>query len=148
VLNPAPVIPAVADLVALGPVLTPNRSECRDLAALLGADSPADGLVPAGARAVLARSHGPVVVTLGGDGAVILRADREPEPVPSQPVTVRDTTGAGDTFNGVLAARLAAGNELGDAVRVATAAAALSVGQVGARTGMPYPAAIEAMLAG
>lgn len=148
VLNPAPVIPAVADLVALGPVLTPNRSECRDLAALLGADSPADGVVPAGARAVLARSRGPVVVTLGGDGAVVLVPDREPEHVPPRPATVRDTTGAGDTFNGVLAARLAAGNALGTAVRVATAAASLSVGSVGARTGMPHADAIEAILAG
>jgi ribokinase len=147
VLNPAPVIPAVADLVALGPVLTPNRSECRDLASLLGADSPAEGVVPAGARAVLARTGAPVVVTLGGDGAVVLRPDREPEPVPARPAPVRDTTGAGDTFNGVLAARLSAGDELGLAVRVATAAAALSVGQVGARTGMPHAAAIEAMLA-
>jgi ribokinase len=148
VLNPAPVIPAVAHLVALGPVLTPNQSECRDLATLLGADSPAVGRVPAGARAVVARTGAPVVVTLGGDGAVILRGDREPELVPAPAVPVRDTTGAGDTFNGVLAARLAAGNDLGVAVRLAAAAAALSVGQVGARTGMPHADAIEAMLAG
>jgi ribokinase len=85
-------------------------------------------------------------LTLGGDGAVVLVAGREPEVVPSRPAPVRDTTGAGDTFNGVLAARLAAGNALDVAVRAATVAASLSVGSIGARTGMPRADAIEAAM--
>jgi ribokinase len=149
VLNPAPVIPVVAELLAHGPVLTPNSTECRDLAVLLGTDLTADAAdpsVPPGARAVAARTGAPVVVTLGGDGAVLLAPGAEPDPVPPRPVTVRDTTGAGDTFNGVLAARLASGVDLGTAVRLATTAASLSVGHVGARTGMPSAEAIDAAL--
>ena len=51
---------------------------------------------------------------------------------------MRDTTGAGDTFNGVLAAQLAAGAELLAAARAANVAAALSVGHAGRGVGMPY----------
>jgi ribokinase len=68
------------------------------------------------------------------------------EEISSHPVTVRDTTGAGDTFNGVLAARLAGGAGLGLAVRTATVAASLSVAHVGAREGMPALAAIDAAM--
>lgn len=148
-LNPAPVIPVVAELLAHHPILTPNRSECRDLAVLLGADTPAEGAelpVPAGALAVAARSAAPLVVTLGSDGAVVLAPGSAPDPVPAPRASVRDTTGAGDTFNGVLAARLGAGDDLGSAVRLATTAASLSVGHVGARAGMPRAEAIEAAL--
>lgn len=145
VLNPAPVIPVVAELLEHGPVLTPNSSECRDLAALLGEGAPGDGpdSAPRGAHAIAMRSGAPVVVTLGGDGAVVLVRGTEPLRIPPRPATVRDTTGAGDTFNGVLAARLAAGVDLGDAVRLATIAASLSVGHVGARTGMPRADTID-----
>jgi ribokinase len=68
--------------------------------------------------------------------------------VPAPTVSVRDTTGAGDTFNGVLAARLAAGDSLADAAPVAVMAAALSVTEVGARGGMPTAAAITAAMDG
>jgi ribokinase len=61
---------------------------------------------------------------------------------------VRDTTGAGDTFNGVLAAHLAAGADLVTAARAANAAAALSVAHTGARSGMPSAAAVAEALAG
>lgn len=151
VLNPAPVIPAVAGLLRHRPVLTPNSSESADLARLLDG-APADGEpaaddpVLASARTIVRCSRAPVVVTLGGDGVMLLTPDGEPERAPSREATVRDTTGAGDTFNGVLAARLAAGDELGAAVRVATVAASLSVAHVGARTGMPCTAAIIAAL--
>jgi ribokinase len=62
-------------------------------------------------------------------------------------VNAVDTTGAGDTFNGVLAARLAAGDQLAAAVAVAVVAAALSVTKPGARGGMPSAAEIDAAMA-
>ncbi len=58
-----------------------------------------------------------------------------------------DTTGAGDTFNGVLAAWLASGAELPEAVEAANAAASLAVGAPGARGGMPTRDSIEKLLA-
>jgi ribokinase len=144
VLNPAPVLPILVDLLHLGPILTPNESELRDLVELL---SEAGGVPPAEAAARIAtRTHSPVVVTQGGDGALVVEVDAPSRQVPAPPVDVRDTTGAGDTFNGVLAARLAAGDVLAAAVPIAIAAASLSVTAVGARGGMPTAAAIEAAL--
>jgi ribokinase len=143
VLNPAPVIPAVVELLGRGPVLTPNATEILDLAATLGFDSAEPR--KAAAR-VMERTGAPVVVTLGAEGALVLVPGSEPEHVPPRATTARDTTGAGDTFNGVLAARLAAGEELRAAARAAVAAASLSVAHVGARSGMPDAAAIDAAL--
>ena len=65
-----------------------------------------------------------VVVTLGGEGALVLRRGAEPEKVPGFSVQVVDTTAAGDTFCGVLAATLARGADSAAAVRRANAAAA------------------------
>jgi ribokinase len=57
-----------------------------------------------------------------------------------------DTVGAGDTFVGVLAADLAFGRGLDEAVRRAVVAAALSTTRQGARGGMPTSAELEAAL--
>ncbi len=142
VLNPAPVLPVVVELLGLGPIVTPNDSELRDLVALLdgaGGGSPADD-----AAQIVARSRQSVVVTQGGDGVLMIASDLSARRVPAPQVSVRDTTGAGDTFNGVLAHRLAAGDDLSAAVPIAVAAASLSVTQVGARAGMPTATEIEA----
>jgi ribokinase len=145
ILNPAPVLPGLAGLLVprpgrRGPLLTPNAGE---LAALAGPG-------PTGVRAVglAARTGGSVVVTLGGEGALVVGPGGSVEHLPPLPTTVRDTTGAGDTFNGVLAAHLAGGAALADAARAANAAAALSVREAGARAGMPTAAAVAGALAG
>jgi ribokinase len=143
VLNPAPVLPGLAGLLVprpglRGPLLTPNVGE---LAALTGPG-------PTGVRAVglAARTEAPVVVTLGGEGALVVEPGGMVEHLPPRPTTVCDTTGAGDTFNGVFAAQLAAGAGLLDAARAANVAAALSVAQVGARGGMPSAELIAASM--
>jgi ribokinase len=143
VLNPAPVLPGLAGLLVPrpglhGPLLTPNVGE---LAALTGPG-------PTGIRAVglAARTEAPVVVTLGGEGALVVEPGGMVEHLPPRPTTVCDTTGAGDTFNGVFAAQLAAGAGLLDAARAANVAAALSVAQVGARGGMPSAELIAASM--
>jgi ribokinase len=164
VLNPAPVIPVVAGLLRYGPLLTPNGGELADLADAAGlaaqgptsvqghARSPAanEALVRDGvleqARKLVARTGAAVVVTLGGDGVLAVAPDGTAEHLPPHPTVVHDTTGAGDTFNGVLVARLAVGDEFHCAVRVANVAAALSVAHAGARAGMPTAAAIVAAL--
>lgn len=138
IVNPAPAAD-LPDAVVAGAILTPNRTE---LAALTGAEDVTDGagrLLAAGARAV--------VVTLGADGCLVRDASGSRE-LPAIAVTpVVDTTGAGDTFSGVLAAWLASGADLHDAARAANAGAALSVRAAGARSGMPTRAEIEAALA-
>jgi ribokinase len=144
VLNPAPAVPVVVEVLRLGPIVTPNDSELRDLVALLGEGGGASAADDA--SMIVARSHRPVVVTQGGDGVLVVAGDLATQRVLAPPVDVRDTTGAGDTFNGVLAARLAAGDELAVAVPVAVVAASLSVARVGARGGMPTAAAIAAAM--
>lgn len=126
VFNPAPARPLRTSLD--GVVLTPNADEARELAGV--------GDVEAAARALAGRTGAPVLVTLGGEGALLLDAG-DAQRLPAPPVSVVDTTGAGDTVNGALAAELAAGRPFADAVRFALAAAGLSTTAAGARTGMP-----------
>jgi ribokinase len=144
VLNPAPVVPVVVELLGLGPIVTPNGSELRDLVAQLG-EASSESVVGDAAQ-IVTRSHQPVVVTQGGEGVLVLGIDLVARRVPAPPVDARDTTGAGDTFNGVLAARLANGDDLATAVPFAVAAASLSVTQVGARGGMPKASEIVAAM--
>jgi ribokinase len=126
ILNPAPARELGDDLE--GVILTPNADEARRLA---DHDD-----VEAAAKALAAKTGAPVLVTLGADGALLMR-DGAATRIPVPRVQVVDTTGAGDTVNGALAAELAAGRDLPDAVRFALAAAALSTQVAGAREGMP-----------
>jgi len=130
VLNPAPVLPELTDLLEHGPVLTPNAGELADLASAAGVpgDDPS-----ALATALAERTGAPVVVTLGRDGVLVVEPGREPVHLPAEPVTVVDTTGAGDAFNGTLAARLTAGDDVVTAARAANSAAARAVTTSGAR---------------
>lgn len=157
ILNTAPPIPVVVELLDLRPVLTPNARELDQLSRML-CQGPADasgsgaGSSLAGAEAhataLARRTRRPVVVTLGAAGALIATPDGLLNAIPAPPAAVVDTTGAGDTFSGILAARIAAGDELSDAVRAAVVAGAISVGGVGARGGMPWAAELEAALGG
>ena len=135
VLNPAPA--RASDGPVGGVVLTPNADEAR---ALAGEDD-----VEAAARALAARTAAPVLVTLGADGALLLDGN-DAQRLPAPRVAVVDTTGAGDTVNGALAAELAAGRPLAEAVRFALAAAALSTTAAGARTAMPRRDEVQASL--
>jgi ribokinase len=125
VLNPAPARDLPEELLALSPVLTPNRAEAR---ALTGEDAP-----EAAARALARRTQAPVVVTLGREGALLVEGDAL-ERVSAPSVRAVDTTGAGDAFNGVLAHELARGAALLDAVRTAVEVAAESTRAAGARS--------------
>lgn len=129
VVNPAPARALPEELRDSGIVLTPNEHEVLNL---VEASDP----VTAGDK-VSAWTQGPVVVTLGGQGAVICRAGEPPVHIPAPKVVVKDTTGAGDAFNGTLAGALAEGSELEAGVWRAVAAASLSVRGVGARGAIP-----------
>jgi ribokinase len=140
ILNPAPARALPAEVLALGPILTPNEHE---LIVAIGNDN-----TDAALDELVARNAGPVIVTQGPAGALLATAGQR-ERFPGFPApAVVDTTGAGDTFCGVLGAWLAAGAALGDAIRAANAAASLSVRAAGARDGMPVRAEIEALLSG
>ncbi|MEV4419967.1 ribokinase [Patulibacter sp. NPDC049589] len=138
VLNCAPPYPGLVELLSSGPILTPNQHELVLLDQLVAGYHGAPATDPAyPAVRLAARTGAPVVVTLGADGALVAHPDNEIERVPAPATAARDTTGAGDTFNGVLAAKLAGGTPLLQAVRTAVVAASMSVREPGARAGMP-----------
>jgi sugar/nucleoside kinase (ribokinase family) len=88
---------------------------------------------PARAAARLSRHVPLVVVTLGGDGALVARHGAVEARVPAVPAVVRDTTGAGDAFAGAFLAALLAGAGAREAAADGCRAGALAVSRVGAR---------------
>jgi ribokinase len=133
-LNPAPAVALPAELIALTTLLTPNEHELA--AALQTAGEPW--------AEVLRRMPGRIAMTHGKDGAYTSREDGELVHEAGFEVEAVDTTGAGDTFNGALAAFWHLG--AGQAMRRANAAGALSVTRAGAQGGMPTLAELEQFL--
>jgi ribokinase len=147
ILNPAPAQRCPHRLLALADLLVLNETE---LAFLLGEPSldlsSTEGVAAASAR-LRARPDQVVVTTLGARGCVAV-SGADVVAVPGLPVNVVDTTGAGDSFIGATAARLAAGDELEAALSYANAAAALTVQRPGAGPAMPTAAEMNRLLAG
>jgi sugar/nucleoside kinase (ribokinase family) len=84
------------------------------------------------ARALLAGLHrGNVLIRLGVSGCLIARPAEDVVHVPGVPVTIVDTTGAGDAHLGAFIAALAAGNDAQAAARRANVVAALTVSRRG-----------------
>lgn len=131
VLNPAPVQPIDAGILQWCDIVVPNEHEVE----LLGGVA---RLLALGARAV--------VVTMGSRGAELHTADAPVVHIEPFSVVPVDTTGAGDTFNGSLCARLAAGDDLPTALRFASAAGALCTTAAGAVPSIPRRAAVEVLL--
>jgi ribokinase len=136
ILNPAPAQALPADLLQRCALLTPNEYE---LAVALG---PAHKQLDW--QAQMATLPGRVAMTKGGAGAYYSQPDARLHHQPGFQVEPVDTTGAGDTFNGALAAFWPQGVET--AMRLACAAAALSVTQPGAQGGMPSRARLQEFL--
>ena len=141
ILNAAPAAELSDELLADVDLLVVNETEAEMIA---GAD-----------RTALLKRVPAAVVTLGSAGAVILTRGRDEIVVPGVAVDVVDTTAAGDTFCGVLAATLAAVSAIGaitardltNAVRRANVAASLSVQATGAIPSVPHGDAIDARYA-
>jgi ribokinase len=104
-----------------------------------------------GARRLLAYGPHTVVVTLGARGALAVTAD-EAVSSPGRPVSVLDTTGAGDTFNAAfLTATLSSPDSgqwpLNRRLAFANSAAALATTGLGPRGKLPTRAEVEAIIA-
>lgn len=131
VLNLAPVTTRDPGLLAAADPLIVNETEAADVLGL-PRDTLLDEVVDAFATAVDRGLAKNALVTLGGQGALLI-ADGQRVTVPPVPAdTVVDTTGAGDAFAGTLAAALAEGESLEDAAVIATAAGSLAVRSRGA----------------
>ncbi|WP_291382366.1 ribokinase [Demequina sp.] len=128
VLNLSPLREVPEDLLAACDPLIVNAGEAEALSHA-SCDSVEAALAVADALAQRCRS---VVVTLGARGSVVADANAARH-FPAREVKVVDTTGAGDSFAGALAAALVAGATIDDAVERGTDASALTVQHTGAQ---------------
>lgn len=140
ILNPAPAQTLPVDLLRKVDILVPNHVETTMLT-----DQPSDTPVEKAARALQETGAGVVVVTLGGDGALLL-SDESTVRVPAFPTDVVDTTAAGDAFMGGLAAALIEGLPVDEAVRWGNAAGSLACTKLGAQPSLPSREALEERL--
>ncbi len=139
VLTPSPVVALPDALLDATDLIVANEYEIVELAG---------GVEPIAAAYLLARPGRDVLVTLGAAGVVYVQAGAPALSVPAFPVEVVDTTAAGDTFVGAFSVARAEGLDLADALRWASAAAALAVQRLGASASMPRRAEIDAFLSG
>lgn len=97
------------------------------------------------AQKLVERGVEKVIITLGSKGAFVL-TKAEKVSVPAFKVVAVDTTAAGDTFCGSFAVALVEGKSLKEALRFASAAAAISVTRIGAQPSAPTRAEIDKFL--
>jgi ribokinase len=139
IFNAAPGTGEGVDLLPLVDLVVVNEIEA---ASLLGATSTLD---PRDAVTQLAAPGRDAVLTLGARGALAIIGG-EQFAVKAVPVDVVDTVGAGDAFCAALTVRLAEGAAPPDALRFASAAAALACTIEGAEPSMPRRDAVEQLL--
>jgi len=128
----------VSDLMELATHVAFSRQGARDLT---GEEDPSSALRRMGIRSStwLAVTHGPEGVFHWRAGEVVRRR--------AFPVRAVDTLGAGDTWHGAFAVALAEGASENEAVRFASAAAALKCTQFGGRDGAPWRKEVDRFLA-
>ncbi len=138
VLNPAPARELPATFFPLVDLITPNETEAESLTGVTIVDN---SDAEQAARALHARGVRHVIITRGSAGVTLSRQSPDGQVSgchrPAFAVTALDTTAAGDVFNGCLVARLAAGQDLADAIPFAQAASAMAVQRVGAQDSIP-----------
>lgn len=145
ILNPAPARTIDGELLGFVDILVLNETELGLLAGMQLSDTDDTARFVDAARSLRTSSEQIICVTLGKRGVLAL-AHGEPVMVPGREVTAIDTTGAGDCFVGALAARLADGAMLRDALGYANAAASICVQRMGAAPSMPTAAEVAAII--
>jgi len=133
ILNPAPATKISKALYKKVDLIIPNETETEILTDI----NPEDEVsVKLAIQALFKLGVKNVVITLGSKGAVI-SAGKEIEYIQPKIVNVVDTTGAGDTFVGVVAVMLQEGKSLSKAANFANAAASLKITRKGAAQAIP-----------
>ena len=144
ILNPAPAAPVPDSMLALCDYVTPNETEAEGITGITVTD------VASAARAaqtIVGRGAKAAIITLGENGSLYFDGQTSQHIPALRAGPVVETTGAGDAFNGGLAAALARGLAPMAAIRFATATAAISVTRPGTAPAMPSLSEIEALLA-
>lgn len=133
VLNPAPAKALPDELLAQLTMITPNETEAEVLTGVKVVDEQS----AAQAAAVFHQKGVTIVlITLGAKGVFISHNTLQ-KIIPGFRVQAKDTTAAGDTFNGALVTALLEQKSLEEAIQFALAAAAISVTRFGAQTSIP-----------
>jgi ribokinase len=145
ILNPAPAIEFDAEMLDLVDILILNETELGFLTKAELRDTDDHARFIEAARSLPIGRDKIVCVTLGKRGVLALVAG-EPLIVAGRPVKAVDTTGAGDCFVGAVAAQLAGGSSITDALDYADAAASICVQRMGAAPSMPTAEEVEVAL--
>ena len=143
ILNPAPAREIPDTFLDLVDILTPNESETEILS---GISATTEKEAKEAARILMDKGVETVILTLGSRGSLILTATVESF-FPANQVDVVDTTAAGDAFCGALAASLANGSTIEEAVKTGNAAGALAVTKLGAEPSLPKKVDLDRFLA-
>ena len=145
ILNPAPALPCSQELLDLVDIFILNETELGFLTQIELHDSDETSRFIDAARRLPIASDKIICVTLGKRGVLTLISD-EPSLIAGRAVKAVDTTGAGDCFVGAVAAQLANGHTIRDALEYANAAASICVQRMGAAPSMPTAAEVAALL--
>ena len=142
IVDPAPARTDLTDSFYTGvDILTPNQTEAEQLVGFPITDQSADQAI----ETLRQRGVESAVLKLGEAGVRVGTAEGS-YGIPAFRVQPVDTVAAGDAFNGGLAVALAEGKSLAQAVRWASAVAALSVTQAGAQSSLPDRATVDAFV--
>ncbi len=133
-LNPGPAVPLPDSWWSKIDILVPNETEASLLSGITVND--VDSAFSA-ARVLRQRGVASVLITLGANGVISVNKDGEHHH-PAHVVKAVDTTAAGDTFIGGLAAGLAEGLCLDEAIALGQRASALCVSRHGAQPSIPW----------
>lgn len=133
ILNPAPYHDLPDEILNKVDFITPNDSEFSDLC---GNNFDLSDIESQMLDWQSKYPNTQLIVTRGSQGVSFVK-NKTIVTVKAFKTTVIDTTGAGDTFNGILAAKISENSSLENAVTWANAGASLSVQKFGAQTGMP-----------
>ena len=144
ILNPAPARVCLPSILDQTDLLVVNETELSFYSGATVVDVEDRGGVMRLVGELARRHDTDVVATLGGAGLVASLAGRSCD-LPAREVEVVDTTAAGDTFVGAMAARIASGNSLEASLRFATDAAAICVSRSGAAPSIPTLAEVSAI---
>lgn len=139
ILNPAPGTAISETLLNKISIITPNETEA---AIITSRKDFSEKDIPGMAGEIFEKEGITVLLTLGSKGVYLKTFDFEGI-IPGYKVKTVDTTAAGDVFNGALAAALAGGMDLKEAVDFAQRAAAISVTRMGAQPSVPHLGEIQ-----
>lgn len=140
ILDPAPAKEGLPEEFFRGfDIVKPNETEIRTL---VGRNLETTNDLISGARELLEKGVGKVIITLGGEGALLVTKEHS-EHFPAGKAKVVDTTAAGDSFTAAFAVALGEGKSYEEAIRFGNRVSGIVVTKKGAQTSIPTIAEVQ-----